>query len=151
MSPVCVQYETCEGAAQVPPLHLPLQHSASPPQLLPAVLHEPLSALHEPDTHCVLQQPPAVHGCPLEMHWVTLQVPLVQSRLQQSVACVHAVAPGRHADSPQTCMVGSQVPEQQSPPTAQVAPPMAQPPGPPSIMSSVPSGAAMSAPTVMFV
>jgi hypothetical protein len=68
MSPDCVQYETCDGAAQVIDvgLHLPLQQSVSMVQLLPAVLQPPglPSGLHMPPTHCVLQQagPPAVHA-----------------------------------------------------------------------------------------
>src|SRR4051812_30610047 len=64
MSPTCVQYEICDGAAHVPPTQLALQHSPLPPHVLPAVLHVVFSGLHEPDTHCVEQHesPPAVHG-----------------------------------------------------------------------------------------
>jgi hypothetical protein len=146
MSPSCVQYETCDGAAHVPPRQLALQHSPLPPQLLPAVLHVVLSGLHEPDTHCVLQQasPPAVHGWLSDTHWLALQVPLLQLRPQQSVELVQVEPVGMHADSAQRCMVGSQVPEQQSPLTAQAAPPRPQPVGPPRPRSSVPPAAAMS-------
>jgi hypothetical protein len=66
MSPGCVQYEICDGAAHVivVGLHLPLQQSRSIVQAFPAVWQALLSGAQAPLTHWVLQQlaPPALHG-----------------------------------------------------------------------------------------
>ncbi len=79
ISPTCVQYETCDGAAHcriVPPSipatprQLPLQQSPSMAHSFPAVEHMVLSGVQVPFTpQIVLQQlAPDVHGCPSEMH-----------------------------------------------------------------------------------
>src|SRR6266542_1140656 len=51
ISPVCVQYDTFEGAEQVLSTQVWLQHSLLPPQALPAVLHVELSGWQALLTH----------------------------------------------------------------------------------------------------
>jgi hypothetical protein len=51
ISPGCVQYDTFDGAEQLLSTQVWLQHSALPPQALPAVLHVVLSGWQALLTH----------------------------------------------------------------------------------------------------
>src|SRR5262245_60678167 len=102
MSPTCVQNETTDGGAQVIVFmsHAPLQQSPLLAQALPAVWQPVPSCAHMPLWQALgpLQHgaPPAVHEVPSEMHWVGAHMPLLQFKLQQSLALAQAAPVGLH-------------------------------------------------------
>jgi hypothetical protein len=125
MSPVCVQYETSEGEAQIPLVHSFEQQSPLPfGQALPAVLHVVLSALHAPLAHSVLQHsgPPAVQAAPSDRHCVALQVPPKQSSVQQSVEATHELPAGMQLFAAVQWLVPSHSAEQHCEPVVQLPP-----------------------------
>ena len=66
------------------------QHSPEAPQALPVDLQAGLRALQVPPVQSPLQQElPPVHAWPSETHWVGLQTPLVQLNVAQSVFALH--------------------------------------------------------------
>jgi hypothetical protein len=148
MSPGCVQYDTCEGLAQWPARHAPLQHSPLPAQVLPAVLHVVLSGVHVPLPHLPEQQlSVAPQGWLSEMQAPAEHVPPAQLNPQQSPLAVQVEPVARHCGASHTLLAHE--PEQHSPLDAQLAPPAVQPPSVEGITTS-PSGAPRSAvaPTV---
>jgi hypothetical protein len=111
---------------QVPDAQSDEQHSELAAHVLPAVLHDVLSALqvppvHEPPQHC----PFVVHAWPSDVQVVAVQAPATQESEQQSTELEHAApdlmqligAPPRHA-----FVRGSHCAEQQSLSPAQCAP-----------------------------
>ena len=54
--------------------------------------------------------PPAVHDCPSETHWSAAQVPLTQSKLQQSMALAHEPPVVLHIGCAHRCVFASQRP-----------------------------------------
>lgn len=154
MSPTCVQNEICDGLAQVFVVgsQVPLQQSLPIVHALPAVWQPLPSCWHLPLLHALgpLQHAgmPGPHAVPSEVHACAPHMPLVQLRLQQSVACVHAPLV-THLEAVHRLVFASQTPEQHSLPVAQVVPPLRHappsplppplPPPPPPLMSPVPA------------
>src|SRR5260221_3245687 len=106
-------------------LQSPEQQSLSMLHLLPAVLHELFSVpqapfTQEPLQHCAL----VVHLSVSDTQVVVEHLPLVQLKLQQSVAAAQALPPAEQVPTTEAhlLVLGSQMPEQHSVLCAQTAP-----------------------------
>jgi hypothetical protein len=89
-----------------------------PPQALPEVLQDRLSALHVPSVHVPPQQSaPVWHSAPSETQASAPHKPSLQLSSQQSVAAPHGTpAEPQASDTPaQVLVAGLHKPEQQSP------------------------------------
>jgi hypothetical protein len=132
------QYE--EPTAQRPFVHNPEQHSASPVQVLFAVVHCGFgeTAAHFPALQFPVQQvlPDTGQVAPIVRHWVPPHLPPMQAPLQQSVSPAHAAVAGAHfaIDEAQVCACVSQIPEQQEEPEVQ------DPPNAVQVTLTLPSG-----------
>jgi hypothetical protein len=98
-SPTCAQYD--DVSEHTPDAHRLEQHSPLLVHELPDVLHVVESGTHLPLVQLPLQQPDdAVHAALSSMHALALHVPPLHTRLQQSVATVHACPPVLHPAAP---------------------------------------------------